>query len=77
MGDFIVSIAGVPDSILEFLGYKMVFEAKEFRLYEDIFGEPHIVQRKNPLLRVNDLNDAEQLAQYAKKPIVFSAPPKN
>ena len=77
MGDFCVNIQGVPDDLLEFLGYRVISEDKEFRLFEDLNGDPHIVQKENPILRVDDYNDANHLANRAEKAVIFNAPPKS
>ena len=55
---YYVSIAGVPDEFLEFLGYVPVPEAEtnELKAYRRK-GELMIVKRSDPFLLVDDLND--------------------
>ncbi len=62
MPSFYVSIDGIEDSELEFLGYTLVTESEKLRLYRDIYGDEHTVQKERPRLHVEDLNDAQILA---------------
>ncbi len=57
---YYVSIAGVPDEFLEFLGYVLVSEDDEFKAYLHK-GETCIVKKSAPNLYVDDLNDARIL----------------
>ena len=59
---YYVSIAGVPDEFLEFLGYVVVpdIETDELKVYRR-HGELMIVKKANPFLYVDDLNDARIL----------------
>ena len=60
MRRFFVSIAGVSDEFLEFLGYVKVAENDEFKVYLR-HGERMVVKTANPYLFVDDLNDARIL----------------
>jgi hypothetical protein len=60
MRRFYVSIAGVPDEFLEFLGYVRIEETDEFKVYLR-HGELVVVKKTNPYLYVDDLNDARIL----------------
>jgi hypothetical protein len=55
---YYVSIAGVPDEFLEFLGYVPMPEAEteELKVYRRK-GELMIVKKGDPFLLVDDLND--------------------
>ena len=55
---YYVSIAGVPDEFLEFLGYVPVADAEtdELKAYRRK-GELMIVKKSDPFLLVDDLND--------------------
>ncbi len=55
-----VQIPNVPDEFLEFLGYLKVEETEEFKVYVR-HGDPIVVQKANPYLYVDDLNDARIL----------------
>lgn len=57
---YYVSIAGVPDEFLEFLGYVKVEETDEFKVYWR-HGDLMPVKKANPYLYVDDLNDARIL----------------
>lgn len=57
---YYVSIAGVADEFLEFLGYMLVEENEEFKVYLR-HGELMPVKKANPFLYVDDLNDARIL----------------
>lgn len=57
---YYVSIAGVPDEFLEFLGYIKVEEDEELKVYRR-HGDLMIVKKANPYLYVDDLNDARIL----------------
>lgn len=55
---YYVSIAGVPDEFLEFLGYVPVPDAEtdELKAYRRK-GELMLVKKSDPFLLVDDLND--------------------
>lgn len=75
-----VNIQGVDDQFLEFLGYNLVHEDHEFKLYVDYHGEDHLVLKVKPRLLVEDLNDAALLADKAtgpQSPQIIAAPPNN
>ena len=56
---YYVSISHVTESQLEFLGYNMVKENEEFRVYNHVYtGEDQIVRESDPRMYVEDLNDA-------------------
>lgn len=57
---YYVSIADVSDEFLEFLGYVLREETDEFKVYSR-HGELMVVQKTNPFLYVDDLNDARIL----------------
>jgi hypothetical protein len=60
MKRFYVSIAGVSQSFLDFLGYFSLFEDEEFRIlmHKD---DLHFVDKNKPYLYVDDVNDAALL----------------
>lgn len=59
MPRFYVNIEGIPEDFLEFLGYDLIKENDEFKLYNHIpTGEECIVKKDNPYLLVEDSNDA-------------------
>lgn len=72
-----VDITGIPDEYLEFLGYVLVTEDADFKLYRDYSGADHIVRKSQPLLLVDDPNDVAILNRYRKGggQGVFRAPP--
>lgn len=54
-----MSIAHLSVEDLELFGYAMVIENEEFRVFNHVYtGEDQIVDKNNPLLLVEDLNDA-------------------
>jgi hypothetical protein len=53
---YYVSIAGVPDEFLEFLGYVFVREDDDLKVYRRK-DELMFVKKANPFLFVDDLND--------------------
>lgn len=55
-----VQIPNVSDEFLEFLGYLKIQETEEFKVYLR-HGDPIVVQKTNPYLYVDDLNDARIL----------------
>jgi len=58
---FYVPIGGIPDATLAFLGYQLISEDTEFRMYRDYTGCEYVVQKANPYLMVHDVNDAQAL----------------
>lgn len=54
---YYVSIKNVSDEQLKFLGYILVSEDADTRLYRH-FGEDILVDRADPFIYVDDLNDA-------------------
>jgi hypothetical protein len=58
MKKFYVSIQGITDEQLLFLGYRLVKEDPKFKLFEDYKGDEYIVEKSNPWMYVDDMNDA-------------------
>ncbi len=59
MAQWYVSIEHLTDEQLEFLGYPVVRENEEFKVYRDYTGEEQIVYKAGPrFLFVEDINDA-------------------
>lgn len=52
-----VSLDGVTEGQLEFLGYILLAEDEEFKVYYHQ-GEEVIVDKNDPFIYVDDLNDA-------------------
>ena len=52
-----VSLDGVTEDQLAFLGYILLDENKEFKIYYHL-GEELIVDKSDPFIYVDDLNDA-------------------
>lgn len=52
-----VSLDGVSEEQLQFLGYILISENDEFRVYYHL-GEEVIVEKADPFIYVEDLNDA-------------------
>ncbi len=76
MSSFYVSIDGIEDSDLEFLGYTLVVESENIKLYRDIYGDEHTVQKERPRLYVEDLNDAQILGGKSLSKNLTAVPPK-
>lgn len=57
---FHVSLEDVSDETLEFLGYILIEEDERFRLYVHK-GDQILVDKEDPFLMVDDLNDAALL----------------
>lgn len=68
---YFVRIRGVPDEFLSILGYEMVKETDEFKVYLHK-GELAVVKKADPFLYVDDLNDARIL----KSQDLMVIPPK-
>ena len=73
---FFVRIDGVDDDDLAFLGYVLVAEDDAFKLYRDYLGDEYIVDRQNPYLFVEDLNDAQIILSKSGRPGLIEPPPK-
>jgi hypothetical protein len=58
---FAVDISGIADQSLEFVGYFLVEENEEFKIFRDKYGEDHIVQKSDGLLYVDELDQAQSL----------------
>ena len=54
---FYVKIGHLSDAELSFLGYSLIKDA-ETKLYQRYDGEEYLVDKANPILAVNDMNDA-------------------
>jgi len=76
VSSYYVSIDGISDSDLEFLGYFVVAESAKIKLYRDIYGDEHAVQRQKPRLYVEDVNDAQILTNKSTSQVLMTAPPK-
>jgi hypothetical protein len=59
---FAVEISGIPDGLLEFVGYVLVEENEEFKVYRDKYMEDHIVRKSDSLLYVDELDEAQALS---------------
>ena len=59
---FYVNLDKTDDDVLAFLGYTLIAEEGEFKLYRDHRGEEYIVSADNPCIYVEDMNDAIHLA---------------
>ncbi|HCX66964.1 hypothetical protein [Parvibaculum sp.] len=58
MARWYVSIEGIGDDFLAFLGYTLVDEDDDFKAYLHYSGDVHIVAKEGPkFLYVDDLND--------------------
>ena len=73
---YYVSIEGISDEFLKFMGYDFVAEDGLFKLYRDYYGEEHVVNKARPRLFVDDPNDAAILASRATQALLVHAPPK-
>jgi hypothetical protein len=51
-----VSVSGVSDETLEFVGYVLVSEDADTKIYSH-FGEEVIVDKEDPFIYVDDIND--------------------
>jgi hypothetical protein len=59
MAGFYCRVDNVPKEVLDFLGYYLVREDDEFELWQDLYGEEHIVRKSGPkYFFVEDMNDA-------------------
>ena len=76
MPSYYVSLEGIEDSELEFLGYTLVAESENIKLYRDIYGDEHPVQKEQPRLYVEDVNDAQILAGKSSRKNMVAVPPK-
>ncbi|MEQ8829546.1 MAG: hypothetical protein RLW87_07035 [Alphaproteobacteria bacterium] len=56
------------------MGYTLVGQNDEFKMYQDYRGEVHIVDKESPMLKVDDVNDAQALAQRSSCPSVVNMP---
>ena len=62
MGGYYCCIDGVPNEVLEFLGYSLIRESDDFELWQDYNGNEQIVyKRGRRYLYVDDFNDAQIL----------------
>lgn len=73
---FYVRLNGVSDGDLEFLGYVLAGEDTQFKVYIDRQGEQHIVDKANPVLYVEDINDASTIQRRSSNPEAFVPPPR-
>lgn len=55
-----VSIKDVSDETLGFLGYRLVHETPTLKIYNH-FGDEHMVDKDDPFLMLDDINDAAAL----------------
>ena len=70
-----VSIDGISDEYLAFLGYDLVIEDEEFKMYKDKAGDEHIVRKDaKPYLYMDDINDAMIVAEHSKRKITIQPP---
>lgn len=73
---FYVRIDGISDEELAFLGYTVIVDDQQFKLYRDYRGDEYIVDQSNPYILVDDANDAMILSARAQHPVIIPAPPK-
>jgi hypothetical protein len=71
-----VNILGIPDKYLEILGYFVVLESEEFKIYRDYYGVEQIVRKEKPYLYVHDINDRNSLIGRSEEKEVIASPPK-
>ncbi len=60
MDGWYVSIDGVSDDTLKFLGYNLVKENDDYKIYNHVYtGDDQIVDKRGtPYLYVDDINDS-------------------
>lgn len=59
MARWYVSIDGISDDTLAFLGYTLIGQDDDFKLYSHYAGDRHLVAKNgSKFLYVDDLNDA-------------------
>jgi hypothetical protein len=56
-----VSIEGVSEDVLNFLGIVKISETDDFDIYEDFEGRVSMADKANPYVWVDDINDAIQM----------------
>ncbi len=62
MAGFYCRIDNVSKEVLDFLGYHLIRENDEFELWQDLYGDEHILNKLGPkYLFVEDMNDASTL----------------
>lgn len=57
MARYYVSVAHISDEFLGLLGYVLIHESAEFKIYSH-FGDEVIVDKADPFILVDDVNDA-------------------
>jgi hypothetical protein len=60
---FAVNINGLDDRLLEFAGYNFIEENGEFKIYRNKYKEDFIVRKKDYLLYVDELDEAQTLSR--------------
>ena len=69
-----VSIAGVDDEFLSFLGYVVVFEDEHTKIYLH-HGDETVVDKDDPFLLLDDVNDASIIRERRRSGVeVISIP---
>jgi hypothetical protein len=58
---FAVETTGVSDKDLEFIGYYLIEQNDEFKIYRNKYMEDHIVKKSDSLLYVDELDEAQCL----------------
>ena len=58
MSRFYVSLDDISDDKLSFLGYSLIREDGEFKLYQDYKGDEYLIRKEDPFIYVDDVNDA-------------------
>lgn len=58
---YYVSIAGVTDETLAFLGYDLLYERNGIKVYRHYTGDEHLVDAAEPCLYTEDVNDVMHL----------------
>ena len=71
-----IGIAGVDDDLLEVLGYYLLAEDDSFKLYRDIYGDDHIVDKADPRIFLHDINDAMIIGRKTGIQVIIKVSPK-
>ena len=71
---FYVRIDGVSDDDLAFLGFTLLADSPDFKLYRNYYGEEFVVEKASPFLYVDDVNDFEILRSKSANPEIVQPP---
>jgi hypothetical protein len=75
MGRYYVNIAGVPQGVLDFLGYFVIYEDEYFKILLHK-SDVYLVDKNKPYLYVDDQNDAGLLKGPFMEREKIPLPPK-